>query len=93
MNLTGAFISEAIEIDVDLVDTLGGRCGRYPGPAMGGAKWYGIIADTNFPSEGTPWHERMENPTEDMEVFKQPSGLSAHAENLNYLLQPDQSFH
>ena len=87
MNLTGAFISEAIEIDAELISPLSGRCGRYPGPNDGGAKWYGIIADTNFPPEGTAWHELMENPNEDMEVFKQPSGLSANAENLNYLLQ------
>jgi hypothetical protein len=87
MNLTGAFISEAIEIDVDLIDPLGGRCGRYPGPNDGGAKWHGIIADTNFPPEGTPWHTLMENPNEDMDVFKQPGGLTAEAENLNYLLQ------
>lgn len=87
MNLTGAFISEAIEIDVDLIGPISGRCGRYPGPNDGGAKWYGIIADTNFPPEGTPWHELMENPSEDLEVFKQPSGLSEGAENLNYLLQ------
>jgi hypothetical protein len=87
MNLTGAFISEAIEIDVDLIDPLGGRCGRYPGPNDGGAKWHGIIADTNFPPEGTPWHELMENPNEDTEIFKQPGGMTAHAENLNYLLQ------
>ena len=30
MNLTGAFVSEAIEIDFDLMVAIAGRCGRFP---------------------------------------------------------------
>lgn len=87
MNLTGAFISESIEIDVNLIPAISGRCGRFPGASDGGCRWFGIIADTNFPSEGSPWHELMENPPKDHLIFKQPSGLAENAENLNYLLQ------
>jgi hypothetical protein len=90
LQLTGAMLNEAIETDVDLIGPISGRCGRYPGAAEGGCKWYGIVADTNFPAEGTPWHEVMENPPDDMAVFKQPGGLDEAAENLPYLLQtPD----
>ena len=56
-------------------------------PADGGAKWYGIVIDTNMPSEGTPWQMAMSDPPADMQVFIQPSGLSEDAENLPYLLQ------
>ena len=90
MNLTGIWISECIEIDYDLVGPISARCGRYPSPADGGAKWYGITADTNMPTEGTPWQMAMADPPADMQVFIQPSGLAANAENLEYLLQtPD----
>jgi hypothetical protein len=87
MQLTGAWASEAIEMDVGLMDALAGRLGRYPGPALGGCTWFGMIADTNMPSQGSPWHKFMESPSPDWQIFKQPSGLSPDAENLNYLTQ------
>ena len=47
--------------------------------------WYGIIADTNFPTELTPWHSFMEAPPPNWQIFKQPSGLSSSAENTKNL--------
>lgn len=91
LQLTGAMLNEAIETDAELIPAISSRCGRFPGAADGGCKWYGLVADTNFPSEGSPWHEMMENPSEDMAVFKQPGGLDEGAENLNYLLQTPES--
>jgi hypothetical protein len=87
MNLTGAFVSEAIEIDFDLLVAIAGRCGRFPLPADGGAKWYGVVLDSNMPTEGTPWEAAVSSPPPEWQVFVQPSGLSAEAENLNWLLQ------
>lgn len=86
--LTGAWMSECIEIDVDLVPALLGRCGRYPSAAQGGASWFGCIADTNMPTEGSEWHKHMEleRPV-DWEVFIQPGGLDPDAENLEWLTQ------
>lgn len=90
MNLTGIWISEGIEISYDLIGPISARCGRYPSPADGGAKWYGIVVDTNFPTEGTPWADAMSDPPADWDVYMQPSGLAENAENLAYLLQtPD----
>lgn len=89
MQLTGAWLSEAIEMDLDVLGPLSGRLGRYPSGAQGTPSWHGWIADTNFPTEMTPWHQYMENPPPDVQVFKQPSGLSAEAENLNWLLQDE----
>lgn len=86
--LTGAWMQECIEVDADLVAAIDGRCGRYPNAAMGGCSWQGIIADTNFPEEGSRWHELMEvSRPPDWHVFKQPSGLSEKAENLEWLNQ------
>lgn len=91
MQLTGAWMSEVIEMEIDLVPALAGRCGRYPAANQGGATWMGIIADTNFPSEGSDWYKFMETDTPpDTQIFKQPGGLEPNAENLEWLTQtPD----
>lgn len=88
MQLTGAWMSECIEMDVSIVSPLAGRCGRYPAANQGGASWFGIIADTNMPSEGSDWHKFMALDTPpDWQIFIQPSGLSDDAENLEWLTQ------
>lgn len=87
MQLTGAWLSECIEMDLDVVSPISGRLGRYPSGAQGVPSWHGFIADTNFPTEMTPWHQYMENPPPGVQIFKQPSGLSPEAENLNWLVQ------
>jgi hypothetical protein len=91
MQLTGAWMSECIEMNVALISPLAGRCGRYPGPKLGGASWKGIIADTNMPSEGSDWHKFMElNTPPDWQIFIQPGGMDDDAENLEWLTQtPD----
>ena len=87
MQLTGAWMSECIEMDVGIVSPLAGRCGRYPSAAHGGCSWHGIIADTNMPSVGSPWHRFMTQVAPDWEIFIQPSGMSDDAENLEWLTQ------
>jgi hypothetical protein len=90
LQLTGAWMSEAIEMDLAIVSPLAGRCGRYPGANLGGATWMGIIADTNMCSEGDPWHKFMTEPPIDWEIFIQPGGMEPDAENLEWLTQtPD----
>jgi len=86
MQLTGAWISEAIELSPDLVSAIAGRCGRYPSAAEGGPTWFGMIADTNAPVEGSEWYKLLEDERPaDWQVFKQPSGLAPEAENLENL--------
>ena len=90
MQLTGAWMSECVEMDVNIISPLAGRVGRYPGASLGGATWSGIIAGTSMPAEGTPWHDLMVNPPPDWQIFIQPGGMSASAENLDWLTQtPD----
>lgn len=88
MQLTGAWMSEAIEMDVNLVAGIAGRCGRYPSGARGTPSWFGVIADTNMPTEGSDWHKFMdiEQPP-DWEIYIQPGGLEEYAENLAWLTQ------
>lgn len=84
--LTGAWMSECIEIDVKLVPALLGRCGRFPSGRQGKPTWFGVIGDTNMPTEGSEWHKLMalETPM-DWTVFIQPSGLAPDAENIENL--------
>jgi hypothetical protein len=91
MQLTGAWMSECIEMDISLMAPLSGRIGRYPNANLGGCTWSGIVADTNMPSEGSDWWKFMEEPPADWQVWVQPSGMAAEAENLNFLTQTSQS--
>ena len=90
--LTGAWMSEAIEMDISLVAPLSGRCGRYPSGTRGTPTWHGIIADTNMPPEGSDWHKFMALDTPaSWQIYTQPSGMSDEAENLDWLLQNEES--
>lgn len=89
LQLTGAWISEAIEISVDLVSAIAGRCGRYPSGQTGTPTWFGMIADTNMPPEGSDWHAFMDNPSQDWQTFLQPGGMTPFAENLEWLTQTE----
>ena len=91
MQLTGAWLSEAIEMNFDVLAPVSGRIGRYPSGNRGVPTWHGIIADTNMPVELSDWHKFMTEPRPNWQVFVQPSGMSTEAENLNYLLQTEQS--
>lgn len=55
LDLTGAWINEAREVDKAILDALTSRINRYPGPMMGGPSWSGIIMDTNSPDEEHWW--------------------------------------
>lgn len=87
MQLTGAWLSECIEMDISVLAPLSGRIGRYPSGARGAPTWFGMFGDTNMPSIGSAWHKMMTEPPPDWSIFKQPSGLSDEAENLENLLQ------
>jgi hypothetical protein len=94
MQLTGAWLSEAIEMSTEIIAPLLGRCGRYPTPGQKPEgipqerwpTWFGAIADTNMPNEGDAWHKIMAVDTPmDMKVFIQPGGLQPDAENVENL--------
>src|ERR1700676_4079503 len=91
MQLTGAWLSEAIEMDLSVIPDITGRLGKTP-PGKGGTPtWFVLLADTNMPTEMTPWQTFMENLPGDWQKFIQPSGISPEAENLNHLLQTNET--
>lgn len=91
LQLTGAWMSECIEMPADLIAPLSGRLGRYPSGTLGVASRPGLIMDTNMPSEGSAWHKLMTEPPPGFDVHIQPSGLAPDAENLEWLLQTEET--
>lgn len=85
LELTGAYVNELRELPKAIFDALQARVGRFPSAKDGGPSWYGIWGDTN------PWHTRhwahslFRQGHKDFELFRQPGGRSADAENIGNL--------
>lgn len=87
LELTGAWFNEIREIPKPIVDAMDGRIGRYPAKRdIAGEYWHGMIMDTNPPDEDSWFYRVFEvQKPEGWVLYKQPSGLSAKAENTTYL--------
>jgi hypothetical protein len=79
LEITGGWINEVEFHHKAIVDELESRTGRYPALKDGGARWNGVIADMNAPSEDH-WVPQMmgeaaypDDVPEDMRVFKPAS--------------------
>lgn len=58
MNLTGAYLNEARELEKENIDAVTSRVGRYPNSRLlenMALPWGGVIADTNSPHEAHWW--------------------------------------
>jgi hypothetical protein len=55
LELTGAWVNEAREIDKAIIDGATSRVDRYPSMKDGGATWAGVIMDTNSPDDDHWW--------------------------------------
>lgn len=87
LDLTGAFLNEGRQIPKAIFEALQGRCGRYP-PRNKSVPptWHGVIMDTNPPDSDHWWYKLFEEDKPEGHVlFRQPSGLSAEAENVENL--------
>jgi hypothetical protein len=94
LELTGAWFNECRDIHPDIIDAMSKRVGRYPSKKDGGPTWHGMWGDTNPPTMDTWWYYQMEgldikdgvSPNNNgWAVFRQPSGRSAFAENIENL--------
>jgi hypothetical protein len=86
LEVTGAWFNEVREIPETIIKAMDGRIGRYPSERDGGCSWYGMIFDTNPPDDDSYIYKMFEKVRPDnWEIFKQPSGLSVHAENTTHL--------
>ena len=92
LDLTGAFLNEARQVPKEIFEAVQGRCGRYP-PRNKSVPptWFGVMMDTNPPDSDHWWYTLFEEDKPEGHVlFKQPSGLSADAENKENL--PDKYY-
>jgi hypothetical protein len=92
LEVTGAWINEAREVPWAIVDAVQGRIGQWPPKMHGGPSWEGLFMDTNPPDQDSDWFrffEEKQHPEWFAKLFKQPSGLSAKAENIPNLPNPN----
>lgn len=86
LEMTGMFLNEAREIPKAIMDMGIGRLGRYPSKRMGGPSWHGLIMDSNPPDNDHWWYKLFEeNLPDNHAIFRQPSGVEGHGENLDNL--------
>jgi hypothetical protein len=76
IEITGAWLNEARELQKSVIDAVTSRVGRYPAKRDGGPTWSGIIADTNPPGTDHWWYRlsEVERP-EGWNFFRQPGAL------------------
>ena len=100
-NVTAICFDECVEVNHKLIADARGRVGRFPstrykdgdrkrGILYGcydedGFKLGQVFGSTNPPEGGTWWQDRIDNPPDGIKVYRQPSGLSDNAENLDHL--------
>jgi hypothetical protein len=76
LELTGAWLNEASELEKTVMDMATQRVGRYPSMRVGGPSWTGIIADTNPPDDDSWWYKlACEGTPDNFKFFDQPGGL------------------
>ena len=94
LELSGAWINEARETPVEILQALMSRVGRYPKREDVQDYRAFVIADTNPPEIDSAWYKILEHlPQEEgnlgsimeCDSFDQPSGLSPDAENVENL--------
>ena len=94
LELTFAWFNECRDIHPEIMDAMSKRIGRFPSAKDGGPTWHGMWGDTNPPTMDTWWYYQMEgiDPKDGVspnnngwDVFKQPSGRSVYAENIENL--------
>lgn len=73
---TAGWLSEFREIPFQLLTDLRSRMGRFPSMADGGSRWSGVLAESNFPVEGSDWHQLLEVDRPSwLQVLKQPAAM------------------
>lgn len=76
LELTGAWLNEASELEKAVLDMCTQRVGRYPSLRVGGPSWTGIIMDTN-PPDDEHWYYKLaeEDRPDGYKFFRQAGGL------------------
>jgi len=80
LELTGAWVNEARELPLSIIEALGDRVERFPAARDGGSSWAGVIMDTNPPDSDHWWRGLAEETRPPgWAFFRQPGGLLEQA--------------
>lgn len=83
LELSGAWVNEAREVPWAIIDALDGRIDRFPAVKDGGCTKPILMLDSNPPEEESEmWTKCEDEKPANLELFRQPSGLSPKAENI-----------
>lgn len=84
LELSGAWVNEATEINWDIIDEMHGRIGRFQ-PVRGTLlDSFGVIMDTNSPDESNWWYKKeVVDKPEGMLFFVQPPALLLRTRDKN----------
>lgn len=88
LEVSSCWLNEFRECPYSIFEAVQGRVGRYPAVRDGGCAWHGVIMDSNpFDTDAKyyKWFMETEHPPSFCKLFRQPSGLSPEAENLDNL--------
>jgi hypothetical protein len=83
LEITGAWINEARELPVEVLNKLTERVGRFPPMKEGGPTWLGVIMDTNPPDDDGWWYGLAEGA--DPELMEQMAEVEAKLRELGAL--------
>lgn len=86
LDVTFGIVDEFIQLPQAIIEGISGRLGRYPAKKDGGATNKGMWGASNTGTEDNWWFDFLHKPLPaNVHYFKQPSGLSKEAENLENL--------
>lgn len=87
LEVTFAIIDEFVQVNQHIIEALSARCGRYPPAIEGGATNWGMWGASNPGNADSWWHAQLETSARPLNwvYYKQPSGFSPFAENLDNL--------
>ena len=86
------YLNEADLLANDVFTFAYGRTSRFPDMSEGGPTWHGVMMDCNAPELSSWLYQGMfklsaeEREEQGIDLFRQPSGLSPHAENMQNLV-------
>jgi hypothetical protein len=83
LEITGAWVNEARELPIDVMNKLTERVGRYPPVKEGGPSWRGVIMDTNPPDDDGWWYALAEGENDDIRI--QMADIESKLREMKYL--------
>lgn len=82
LEVTGVVIDEFIDIPAEIIEALGGRCGRFPAKKDGGASWWGMWGASNPGNEDSWWYDWLYEPWPETDLTRFGNAAAEAAESI-----------